>query len=329
MSGVIVTLTPNPSLDLTYEVGGLVRGEVQRSTAAGLEAGGKGINVARNLRANGIDSRAVVPAGGFSGEWLVSLLGEAGVELVRVPVAEAVRVNASLVEPDGVVTKVNAPGPTLSTEETERLLEEAVAAADGADWIVACGSLPPGVPENFYARLVEAARGSGCRVAVDTSGPPLRAALDAAPDLVKPNQTELAEVVGREMRSLGDAVAASKELRAREISASKELRAREIGSVLVSLGADGAILTYGSGTLHAESRPFTPRSSIGAGDALLAGFLAGGCEGGVALVEAVAWGAAATRQPGSRGPSPADIDRGGVSLHDELDLDRELKGETR
>jgi 1-phosphofructokinase len=318
MSGVIVTLTPNPSLDLTYEVGGLVRGEVQRSTAAGLEAGGKGINVARNLRANGVDSRAVVPAGGFSGERLVSLLGEAGVELVRVPVAEAVRVNASLVEPDGVVTKVNAPGPTLSTEETERLLEEAVAAADGADWIVACGSLPPGVPEDFYARLVEAARGSDCRVAVDTSGPPLRAALDAAPDLVKPNQTELAEAVGREMRSLGDAVAAS-----------KELRARGIGSVLVSLGADGAILIDGSGTLHAESRPFTPRSSVGAGDALLAGFLAGGCEGGVALVEAVAWGAAATRQPGSRGPSPGDIDRGGVSLHDELDLDRELKGETR
>lgn len=318
MSGVIVTLTPNPSLDLTYEVGGLVRGEVQRSTASGVEAGGKGINVARNLRANGVDSRAVVPAGGFSGERLVSLLGEAGVELVRVPVAEAVRVNASLVEPDGVVTKVNAPGPTLSTEETERLLEEAVAAADGADWIVACGSLPPGVPEDFYARLVEAARESGCRVAVDTSGPPLRAALDAAPDLVKPNQTELAEAVGREMRSLGDAVAAS-----------KELRARGIGSVLVSLGADGAILRDGSGTLHAESRPFTPRSSVGAGDALLAGSLAGGCEGGVALVEAVAWGAAATRQPGSRGPSPGDIDRRGVSLHDELDLDRELKGKTR
>lgn len=271
MSGAIVTLTPNPSLDLTYEVEGFVRGEVQRSQGAGVEAGGKGINVSRNLGTNGVSSRAVVPAGGFSGERLVSLLGEAGVEIVRVPVAEAVRMNASLVEPDGVVTKVNAPGPKLSSGETERLLEEAVVASRGAGWLVACGSLPPGVPDDFYARLAEAARGAGCRVAVDTSGPPLRAALDAAPDLVKPNQSELAEAVGREMRSLGEAV-----------TAAKELRSRGMGGVLVSLGADGAILVDGSGTLHAESRPFTPRSSVGAGDALLAGFMAGGCEGGAA-----------------------------------------------
>lgn len=318
MIGSIVTLTPNPSLDLTYEVGGLVRGEVQRSRGAGVEAGGKGINVSRNLSRNGVSSRAVVPAGGFSGERLVGLLGEAGVELVRVPVTEAVRVNVSLVEPDGVVTKVNAPGPEISAGETERLLEETVSASRGAGWLVACGSLPPGVPDDFYARLVEVARGAGCDVAVDTSGPPLRAALDAAPDLVKPNQSELAEAVGREIRTLGDAVAAA-----------KELRALGVGSVLVSLGADGAILVDGSGALHAESRPLTPRSSVGAGDALLAGFLAGGFEGGVALVEGVAWGAAAARQPGSRGPAPEDIDRGAVSLRESLELDRQLKGETR
>lgn len=318
MSGMIVTLTPNPSLDLTYEVNALVRGEVQRSAVSGVEAGGKGINVCRNLSANGVPSRAVVPAGDFSGEQLVSLLGEAGVEIVRVPVAQAVRVNVSLVEPDGVVTKVNAPGPELSGDETERLLEEAVAASRGADWLVACGSLPPGMAGDFYARLVEVAHGAGCSVAVDASGAPLRAALEAAPDLVKPNQTELAEAVGREMRSLGDAV-----------SAAEELLALGIGSVLVSLGADGAVLVDEAWAQHAESRPFTPRSSVGAGDALLAGFLAGGCAGGKALVEAVAWGAAATRQPGSLGPAPEDIDRGAVILHDGLKSDRELKGETR
>lgn len=317
---MISTLTPNPSLDLTYELPaeGLVRGEVQRSRGMNVEAGGKGINVSRNLVANGLASRAVVPAGGFSGERLLTLLDGYGVEVSRVPVAEAVRVNSSLVESEGVVTKVNAPGPRLSDEEARRLLEEAVAASRGARWLVGCGSLPPGAPADLYARLVAAAGGGRCRVAVDTSGEPLRAALDAAPDLIKPNQHELAEAVGREVRTVGEALAAA-----------KELRARGVGGVLVSLGADGALLVDGEGALHAESQPFTPRSTVGAGDALLAGFLAGGGEGGSALVEGVAWGAAAARQPGSRGPAPEQIDRQAVILHENIETERKLKGEAR
>lgn len=317
---MIVTLTPNPSLDLTYELSeeGLARGEVQRSREMSVEAGGKGINVSRGLAANGLASRAVVPAGSFSGERLLTLLDGYGVEVVRVPVAEAVRVNSSLVEPDGVVTKVNAPGPRLSDEEANRLLEEAVTAARGAEWIVACGSLPPGAPADLYARLVEAIRGAECRVAVDASGEPLRAVLDAAPDLIKPNQHELADAVGQEILTVGDALAAA-----------KELRARGVGRVLVSLGADGALLVDAEGALHAESPPFTPRSSVGAGDALLAGFLAGGGEGASALAEGVAWGAAAARQPGSRGPEPGQIGRQAVSLRENIETDRKLKGEAR
>lgn len=114
---MIVTLTPNPSLDLTYELGdGLARGEVQRSREMGVEACGKGVNVSRGLAGSGVASRAVVPAGGFSGERLLTLLGGYDVEVARVPIAEAVRVNASLVEPDGVVTKVNHSAPTMKEE---------------------------------------------------------------------------------------------------------------------------------------------------------------------------------------------------------------------
>ena len=317
---MILTLTPNPSLDLTYELDELVRGEVQRSESTTVEAGGKGINVTRNLVANGAASRAVAPVGGPSGEQFLSLLRGVDVELVRVPVNGAVRMNVSLAEQDGVGTKINASGSRLLEEDLDRMLERTADAARGATWVAACGSMPPGAPIDLYARVVSLARAAGCRAAVDSSGPQLAAALEEGPDLIKPNLEELSGLVGRELTTFGDV-----------LEATKEVRAGGAGNVLVSLGADGAILLDGEGALHADTPPFTPRSTVGAGDSLLAGFLfAAGDRVGdreVALVEAVAWGAAAARLPGSRGPSPADLDREAVSLHTELDLERELKGE--
>ena len=105
---MILTLTPNPSLDLAYELDALSRGEVQRSNSLSVEAGGKGINVSRNLVANGLDSRAIAPVGGPSGEQFLSLLEESGIELIRVPVAGAVRMNVGIVEKGGAGTKINA-----------------------------------------------------------------------------------------------------------------------------------------------------------------------------------------------------------------------------
>ncbi len=317
---MILTLTPNPSLDLTYELDELVRGEVQRSESMTVEAGGKGINVTRNLVANGAASRAVAPVGGPSGEQFLSLLEGVDVGLVRVPVNGAVRMNVSLAEQDGVGTKINASGSRLLKEDLDRMLEKTAEAARGATWVAACGSMPPGAPTDLYARVVSLARDAGCRAAVDSSGPPLAAALEERPDLIKPNLEELSELVGRELTTFGDV-----------LEAAKEVRAGGAGNVLISLGADGAILLDGEGALHADTPPFTPRSTVGAGDSLLAGFLfvAGDRMGDreAALVEAVAWGAAAARLPGSRGPSSADLDREAVSLHTEFDMQRELKGE--
>lgn len=314
---MISTLTPNPSLDLTYELpNGLARGAVQRAAAVSVEAGGKGINVSRNLANNGVASRAVVPVGGPSGEQFLSLLDGLKIELARVPVAGAVRINTALAEKSGALTKINAAGPTLSEAEVERLLAETAAAAQGADWFAVCGSLSPGAPTELYARVVEAAHEAGCRAAVDGSGAPLAAAMSAGPDLIKPNDEELAELVGRPLATFGDVLAAA-----------EEARSWGARSVLVSLGADGAILLDDSGVLHAQTPPFVPRSTVGAGDALLSGFLAGGGEGEKALVEAVAWGAAAARLPGSRGPGPEDVDREAVRLQSDLDPERRLKGE--
>jgi 1-phosphofructokinase len=301
---MIVTVTPNPSLDRTLEVEALHRGEVVRAYADRSDPGGKGVNVSRALVANGHPSRAVLPLGGADGELLASLLEGLGIEVAAVPIADAIRSNVTVVEPDGTVTKLNAPGPQLSAGEVEALLERAVAATDGAGWVVGSGSLAPGTPDDLYARLAAAVRPVGVRVAVDTSGPALESVLSAGPDVLKPNEEELSEATGVIPETLGDVVVAA-----------NELRAKGVGTVLVSLGPSGAVLVTDGQAFHAESGVIVPRSTVGAGDALLAGFLAAGGEGPEALAEGVAWGAAACVLPGTAGPGPGDLRRDLVQTH--------------
>jgi 1-phosphofructokinase len=311
---VIISLTPNPSVDRTIEVDELVRGAVLRAQAARVDPGGKGVNVARALVANGVEARAVLPLGGAEGRQLADLLDGEGIDVVRVPIAGAVRANVSIVEPDGTVTKINEPGPVLVACELDALVEATVAAAAGAAWVAVSGSLPPGAPTDLYARLVTRLHAVGARVAVDGSGSALTEALAARPDLVKPNCEELAEASGLVIATLGDALAAAHELRRRGASA-----------VLASLGRDGALLVDGNGALHGEAPVAEPRSTVGAGDAALAGFLGSGGEGRSALVAALAWGAAATGLPGSQMPGPGDVDVHSVRLHDTVDSDRVLE----
>lgn len=307
MTGVgdatVVTVTPNPSIDRTLEVRALVRGEVLRAHADRLDAGGKGVNVSRALAANGYRSRAVLPLGGFEGEQLVYLLEQLGIEVARVPIADPIRSNVTVVESDGTVTKLNEPGPSLTDAEVEALLARSVEAAVGASWVVACGSLPPGAPDDLYARLVTGVRHAGVRVAVDTSGAALERVLDATPDLLKPNEDELIEVVGVALETLGDVV-----------SGADKLRSTGVHAVLVSLGPGGAVLVDDVGAVHAESPAVVPRSTVGAGDALLAGFLAAGGRGPQALAEGVAWAAAACILPGTAMPGPGDLRRGEVRI---------------
>jgi 1-phosphofructokinase len=309
---MIITLTPNPSLDRTVEIDELVRGEVIRVRAAHVEPGGKGVNVARALVLNDVKARAIIPSGGPEGAQLTALLPGEAIEPVVVPIAGTVRSNVAVVEPDGTTTKLNEPGPRLSPAELDALVATTHEQAAGAEWVVLSGSLPPGAPEDFYARIVRDLQDSAARVVVDSSGPALVAALSAGPDLVKPNQEELAEASGHEIRSLRDAA-----------EAAQELRRRGAGTVLVSLGKHGALLVDANGVLHGEA-PATPRSTVGAGDAFLAGFLAGGGAGAQGLTEALAFGAAATSLPGSQMPGPSDLDRAAVRLHRDVDLDRPL-----
>jgi 1-phosphofructokinase len=310
---MIVTLTLNPSVDRTVEVDALIRGAVLRATSATVEAGGKGVNIARALAAHGLRSRAVLISGGAEGAQLAGLLSPLGIEVVNVAVRGAVRANVSIVEPDGTVTKINEPGPVLSADEVQSMTAAILEAATGAAWVAASGSLPPGVAGDYYRQLIERL---DARVALDTSGEAFQLALPAQPDLVKPNSDELAEAVGASITTLGEV-----------IDGAERLREKGARAVLASLGADGAVLVDDGGVAYAEAPVDVPRSAVGAGDALLAGFLAAGGKGLPALVEALAWGAAATRLPGSRMPGPADLDRSSVRVHDHINHSRLLKGQ--
>ena len=310
---MILTITLNPSVDRTIAVDALRRGEVHRATSGRVDAGGKGINVARALTAHGVKATAVVVLGGHEGEHLAGLLAEAGIEVVGVPVRGAIRSNVTVVEPDGTTTKLNEPGPALSAQEVSALLDAVAEHARDAEWVVVSGRLPPGLDVDLYARMTRLAVSSGARVALDTSGPALAAGVTAGPALVKPNTEELVELVGRPLDSLDDVV-----------TACREVVAAGAGAVLASLGADGAVLVDGGTVLHARGPQVHPLSSVGAGDALLAGFLAAGGRGRAALAEAVAWGTAAVSLPGSRMPEPADVHPELVVVDDRPDPDRRL-----
>jgi 1-phosphofructokinase len=302
--GLIVTFTANPSVDRTAEVPELRRGAVLRATRTRVDGGGKGVNVTRALAANGHPSIAVLPTGGPEGDQLLDLLSTQQLEIRPIPIAGAIRANVTIVEPDGTTTKINEPGPTLSDAELHALTDALLLVAKGAAWVVLSGSLPPGAPGDLYASLTKRLREAGARVAVDTHGSALRASCAAHPDLIKPNRRELIEASGVEVNTIADARAAA-----------DLLRAAGAGTVLASLGRDGAVLVEQGGSYHATAAVPAPRSTVGAGDAMLAGFLAGGAAGPTALAEAVAWGAAAVSLPGSRMPTPTDIDRDAVRVN--------------
>ncbi|MGY1579743.1 1-phosphofructokinase [Streptomyces sp. MN13] len=311
---MILTVTPNPSLDRSYEVHALRRGEVIRAETERVDPGGKGVNVSRAVAAAGQRTVAVLPLGGAPGALVAKLLDAQGIEVAPVPIAGATRSNIALAESDGVLTKINAPGPQLSPAEQERLLETVREQSHDADWIACCGSLPRGLAPSWYADVVARAHAGGARIALDTSGSALLEALRARPDVVKPNAEELAAAVGRPLATVGDA-----------LKAAEELRERGARAVLASLGGDGQLLVDDAGTWFGSAHVDAVRSNVGAGDSSLAGFLIAGGSGPHALASAIAHGAAAVQLPGSVMPTPSDLNPAAVSVTADVPVDRVLK----
>lgn len=308
----VVTFTANPSIDRTVVLDAeLARGQVQRAASVIEQAAGKGVNVARVLHAAGV-AVDVVAAVLDAPYRALADQAETVLDLMGVEGAGRVRVNTTFTEPDGTTTKVNEPGPTLGADEVAAASDLLVRAAEGAAWVVLSGSLPPGAPADWYARLVRAVASRGCKVAIDTSGAALDAVMAALPagafDLVKPNADELAQLTG------GDAEAFERDAARGEldaiVAAAGRLRDQGVRNVLVTLGAAGAVLVNADGAWHATAPAITVRSTVGAGDSSVAGFIAAdvaGAGSADALARAVAYGSAAASLPGTTLPTPADL----------------------
>jgi 1-phosphofructokinase len=255
---MIVTVTPNPSVDRTYRLAALRPGTLHRARSVTAEASGKGVNVSRVLGHLGVPTRMVVTAGGPEGDLLASLLGGLPVDVVTV--AGHTRVNVTLIADGHEPTKVNEPGTALSAAESEALVSAVTALLATGDvrWLACCGSLPAGTGPELVGRLVAAGRAAGVPVAVDSSGAALAAAVAARADLIKPNADELAELAGSAQPV---------------VAAATTVQRQTGGTVLASLGPQGALLVTPEGTWRAVPPPVTPLNTTGAGDALLAGYL--------------------------------------------------------
>jgi len=303
---MILTLTPNPSLDQTVSLAGdLARGAVQRAVAVLSQAGGKGVNISRAAVSAGIPSEAVLPAD-RDDPFVLELLA-AGIDCRPTLPAGPVRVNITVSEPDGTTTKINSPGAEVSSEHLDAMVASLAGRAPRADWVVLAGSLPAGAPATFYADVVRRLHGGVAQVAVDTSDAPLAALVDALPDvapaLMKPNGEELASFTGAD----AEALEADPEQAA---AAARTLVDRGVGAVLATMGGNGAVLVTGTGAWHAAPPPTTVVSTVGAGDSSLFGYLLGDIRGLSApkrLALAVAYGSAAAGLPGTTIPRPEQV----------------------
>jgi 1-phosphofructokinase len=308
----IVTVTANPSLDRTITLDAALRpGEVQAAASSREDAGGKGINVARVVAAAGIETLAVLPLA--EDDPFAAALRASHVPSRLVEVVGHVRANVTITDPDGVTTKLNLPGATLTPADVAELIRSVVDASDGADWLVLAGSLPPGAGDRLYVDITRAVRArwgaASPRIAVDTSGPALRAVVDeASPDLIKPNDEELAELVGVALES-------GAELAAAVLPVARALVPAKVAAALVTLGPDGAVLVNADGAWQATPPPIRVVSTVGAGDSSLAGYVladVAGDDPAGRLRRSVQYGAAAASQPGTQAPTPADLPAGEV-----------------
>lgn len=311
---MILTLTANPSLDRTVDLGGpLVPGGVHRIRADHTQPGGKGINVALGVHRAGLPVVAVLPAA--DDDPLLDLLRAAGVPYRASLVTGRVRTNLTLLSAPQQTTKVNEPGEPLSSTEVAQLEHLLLSQITAGDTVMLSGSLAPGMPVDEYVRLVDAAHARGAGVGVDTSDGPLAALAAAlpgtAPDFLKPNAEELGQIVGADGAALEQEASEGRLDGVRE--AALELHHQGVGAVLVTLGAAGGLLATEGGAWYSPSPAADVISTVGAGDSATAGYLIArerGEQPGERLARALAYGTAAVGLPGTTIPRPDQVRTG-------------------
>jgi len=285
----VLTVTLNPALDLTVRLASLRLGEVNRSEGLDVHAAGKGLNVAQVLADHGHQLTVTGFLGEGNPQAFEHLFAARGFADEFVRVAGETRSNIKLAEAEGQVTDINGPGLAVSDAQRDDLLARIERLAPAHDLVVVAGSLPGGVDSAWFAELLRRLKQLGVRVALDTSGAALRAGLETAPWLVKPNEEELAEARG---------ISPDPEALAGE---ARRLQAEGIEHVVVSQGAQGVSWFSSREAWHANPPKVRVVSTVGAGDSLLAGMLHGLLEGWPAertLAHAAAIAAQAVGQVG-------------------------------
>jgi 1-phosphofructokinase family hexose kinase len=276
---MIFTVTLNPVLDRTLTVSRILFDEMVRAASSRVDWGGKGFNVSRALQALGVESVALGFVGGATGQTLENGLRELGIATDLIQISGDTRTNIVIVEAEtGRYIKVNEAGPRVTQDEVSSLLDRVRARAEPGDFWILSGSLPPGVPKEFYAQLIGALQAQGALTVLDSSGDPLRLGSAANPYLIKPNRTEAAEVTGQEIQSEAD-----------ELHAARSLLAQGVQHVALSLGPDGLLLASLQQAVWARPPHVAAKNPVGAGDALLAG-VAWALTRGVSVAEVARWG---------------------------------------
>jgi 6-phosphofructokinase 2 len=299
----IVTVTPNPAVDLSTAVERIVPVTKLRGTSQRRDPGGGGINVARVIKRLGGDAAALYPIGGVTGDLLRRLLDQEGVASRTFAIADETREDFFVSEiATGQPYRFILPGPRLSEKEWQQCLALLAATDPFPRFVVASGSLPEGVPEDFYARIARIARQRGARMILDTSGRALSAAVEEGLDLIKPSLREMRELTPHEPA----------DAREWEDAARALVDRGKVAVVALTMGHLGAVLVTKEKVLRAEPIAVRPIGAVGAGDSFLGALiwrLAAGHDLDDAFRQAVAAGAAALLNPGTELCRPADVER--------------------
>ncbi len=278
---MIYTLTPNPSIDRTVTIPEIQFNTVLRSKNVRLDWGGKGFNVSRALAEFGVESMAMAWVGGGTGKMLADGLQRLGIQTDFVWVDEETRTNTMIIEEEGDWhIKVNEPGPSISKGDVAQLMQKAESYAMKGDIWVLSGSLPPDVPEEFYADLINMIKSRGAKVYLDASGAPLRYGCQAGPFLVKPNHQEAAQIVGFAIDDQEDAKRAALPF----------LR-MGVEYFALTMGAQGILLATQSEMVFASPPKINVHNATGSGDTAMAAIIYAQLKG-MSLVETAQWAAA-------------------------------------
>ncbi|RAV01739.1 1-phosphofructokinase [Paenibacillus sp. YN15] len=257
----VVTVTMNPAVDKTVSVDKIELAGLNRIKEVRIDAGGKGINVAKVLAGFGVKAAALAVAGGYQSRLLRDKLEQAGIPCSFEEAEGETRVNLKVVdESTRQTTEFNEPGIRVDAAVLDRFTRRFEEALEGAAYTVIGGSLPPGAPPEYYRTLIEASRKRGVPVVLDADGTAFAQGVEARPFAIKPNIHELELYFGRRLPDDGELVSAAREL----------IREKGVRLVLVSMGGDGSILVNETEAYRARPFPIRPLSTVGAGDSMVA-----------------------------------------------------------